>query len=45
MGTIMGKVIDNPDKRTIKRINGETIPLAIPEQDPFWPIFFESLDK
>jgi len=43
--SIIGKVTGNPDKRMIKRLDGKIIPLTIPEQDPFWPIFFESLSK
>jgi len=43
--SVIGKVTGNPDKRIIKRLDGEIIPLSIPEQDPFWPIFFESLES
>jgi hypothetical protein len=27
----------------MKRLDGKVERLHIPEQDPFWPIFFESL--
>jgi hydrogenase maturation factor/predicted fused transcriptional regulator/phosphomethylpyrimidine kinase len=43
--SVIGKVTDNVNSRFIKRISGETEPLEIPAQDPFWPIFFEALEK
>ena len=41
--SIVGKVTEG-DKRTMKRLNGETVDLEIPEQDPFWPVFFAGLE-
>ena len=41
--SVIGTVIEDPDARVLKRLNGEEIPLAIPAQDPFWPVFFEGL--
>ncbi len=43
--SVIGKVIDNPEKRILKRTDGSEVPLEIPEQDPFWPVFFEGLEK
>jgi hydrogenase expression/formation protein HypE len=39
--SIIGRVIEDPEVRVLKRLDGREIPLAIPEQDPFWPVFFE----
>ncbi len=41
--SIIGEVIPNKNKRIIKRLDGRLQPLAIPQQDPFWPAFFSSL--
>ncbi|PKL58251.1 MAG: AIR synthase, partial [Methanomicrobiales archaeon HGW-Methanomicrobiales-5] len=41
--SVIGTVIADPSIRTLKRRNGTTVPLAIPAQDPFWPVFFESV--
>jgi hydrogenase expression/formation protein HypE len=41
--SIIGKVTGDVDTRTIKRRDGSMDQLAIPRQDPFWPVFFESL--
>ncbi len=43
--SIIGKVIENTKKRVMKRLDGRLVPLAIPAQDPFWPAFFEALEK
>jgi hydrogenase expression/formation protein HypE len=43
--SVIGKVKKNRNERTIKRRDGERIPLSIPEQDPFWPAFFTGLEK
>jgi len=43
--SVIGKVTDNVDIRTIKRLDGSVIPLVIPKQDPFWPVFFEGLEQ
>jgi len=29
----------------MRRFDKTEIPLAIPEQDPFWPVFFEGLEQ
>lgn len=39
----VGKVVEDINNRIIKRINGRTETLMIPEQDPFWHVFFEGL--
>lgn len=41
--SVIGTVTEDPDVRILKRLNGVEIPLAMPEQDPFWPVFFEGL--
>jgi hydrogenase expression/formation protein HypE len=41
--SVIGKVTDDPRTKTIKRRDGTLIPLAIPTQDPFWPVFFGAL--
>jgi hydrogenase maturation factor len=43
--SIIGMVTDDKKTRVLKRKNGHTVPLAIPEQDPFWPVFFEGIGK
>jgi hydrogenase maturation factor len=43
--SIIGKVTGEPKTRIIKRLDGSVIPLEIPEQDPFWPVFFEGVEK
>jgi hydrogenase maturation factor len=42
-GSIIGKVTGDVNTRTIKRRDGSVDQLAIPRQDPFWPVFFDSL--
>jgi 4-oxalocrotonate tautomerase len=29
----------------LKRIDGSIVPLAIPKQGPFWPVFFRGLEE
>jgi hydrogenase expression/formation protein HypE len=41
--SVIGRVVANPGERWMRRRDGSRIPLAMPEQDPFWPVFFESL--
>jgi hydrogenase expression/formation protein HypE len=41
--SIIGKVTGDVDVRTIKRRDGSVDQLAIPRQDPFWPVFFDLL--
>jgi hydrogenase expression/formation protein HypE len=43
--SVIGKVTDETKTRTLRRRNGKTIPLIIPEQDPFWPVFFEGVQN
>lgn len=40
--SVIGHVIPDSSRRIIRRLDGKTIPLAIPSQDPFWPAFFQS---
>ena len=41
--SVIGTVTDLPRHRVLARNDGSTIPLAVPEQDPFWPVFFEGV--
>jgi hydrogenase maturation factor len=41
--SVIGKVTLDPKTKTIKRRDGTLVPLAIPAQDPFWPVFFGAL--
>jgi hydrogenase maturation factor/predicted fused transcriptional regulator/phosphomethylpyrimidine kinase len=43
--SIIGKVTSDTKTRTMKRIDGRKVPLEIPRQDPFWPVFFEGVEK
>ena len=40
----IGVVTDRQERRILKRRDGSIVPLAIPEQDPFWPAFFEGME-
>lgn len=41
--SVIGKVTDDPENRWITRMDGKRERLAMPDQDPFWPVFFESV--
>ena len=41
--SVIGRCTDDEAARTIRRRDGSTEELYIPEQDPFWPLFFEAL--
>jgi hydrogenase expression/formation protein HypE len=43
--SIIGKVTHDPQRRIMKRKDGQIIPIKVPDQDPFWPVFFEGLSK
>jgi hydrogenase maturation factor len=43
--SVVGKVLADAKRRTIRRRTGRLEQLAIPAQDPFWPAFFEGLEK
>ncbi len=43
--SVIGEVVRDRRRRTLRRADGRVEPLAIPEQDPFWPAFFEGLKK
>ena len=43
--SVIGRVVRDRRVRTIRRADGRTEILAIPEQDPFWPAFFEGLKE
>lgn len=42
--SVIGHVVANRRRRTIRRADGRSELLAVPDQDPFWPAFFEGLD-
>jgi len=42
--SVIGEVTKDPDTKQMRRLDGRTVPLAIPEQDPFWPAFFKGLE-
>jgi hydrogenase expression/formation protein HypE len=42
--SIIGEATADPHKRNLKRVDGTSVPLSIPEQDPFWPAFFKGLE-
>jgi hydrogenase maturation factor len=41
--SVIGTVTADPGERIIKRRDGSTETLAVPAQDPFWPVFFEGI--
>lgn len=43
--SVVGEVVRDRRRRTIRRADGRTEALAVPEQDPFWPAFFAGLEK
>lgn len=43
--SVIGSVTDDISNRFIKRKNGKRVPLEIPAQDPFWPVFFQALGE
>ena len=45
MASVIGRVVKDKEQRSMRRRDGGTVPIAIPEQDPFWPAFFEGLEE
>jgi len=43
VGSVIGTVTSDPEHRMITRLDGSIVPLEVPAQDPFWPVFFESV--
>ncbi len=43
--SVIGRVLGDRRKRTMRRRDGRTEKLEVPEQDPFWPAFFEGLER
>lgn len=41
--SVIGKVSSDQETRIMKRLDGRIVPLEIPRQDPFWPVFFEGV--
>jgi hydrogenase expression/formation protein HypE len=43
--SVIGIVTEDRHTRIMRRLDGAVTPLEIPEQDPFWPVFFEGVGK
>ena len=43
--SVVGRVLADRRRRTIRRSRRPDGTLAVPEQDPFWPAFFRGLEK
>ena len=43
--SVVGRIVADRRRRTIVRRDGRIERLAVPEQDPFWPAFFQGLEK
>ena len=43
--SVVGRVLPDRRRRTLRRADGRVEKLAIPDQDPFWPAFFQGLEK
>ena len=41
--SVIGKVTEDRATRVMRRTDGTEVPLRVPDQDPFWPVFFEGL--
>lgn len=41
--SVIGMVTGDRSERLLMRADGTVIPLAVPKQDPFWPVFFAGL--
>jgi len=42
--SVVGRITKDSKRRILRRLNGNTVPLVIPRQDPFWPAFFKGLE-
>jgi hydrogenase expression/formation protein HypE len=43
--SVVGRVVADRRRRTLRRADGRVEALAVPEQDPFWPAFFQGLER
>jgi hydrogenase maturation factor len=43
--SVVGEVLSDRRRRTLRRADGRVEKLAVPDQDPFWPAFFQGLEK
>jgi hydrogenase expression/formation protein HypE len=41
--SVIGTVTPDTGTRVLRRRNGTEVPLRMPDQDPFWPVFFEGI--
>jgi hydrogenase maturation factor len=41
--SVIGTVTSDIALRVMKRRDGSEVPLRMPDQDPFWPVFFEGM--
>jgi len=42
--SVIGRVLSDPGRRVLHRCDGSEMALAMPDRDPFWPVFFRSLE-
>jgi hydrogenase maturation factor len=43
--SVIGRVLSDRRRRTIRRADGRVEKLAVPDQDPFWPAFFQGIER
>jgi hydrogenase expression/formation protein HypE len=43
--SVIGRVTGDKNSRVMRRLDGKAALLEIPEQDPFWPVFFEGVGR
>jgi hydrogenase maturation factor len=43
--SVIGRVLSDRRRRTLRRADGRTEKLAVPDQDPFWPAFFQGIER
>jgi hydrogenase maturation factor len=43
--SVIGRVLSDRRRRTLRRADGRTEKLAVPDQDPFWPAFFKGIER
>ena len=43
--SVIGRVLSDRRRRTLRRSDGRVEKLAVPDQDPFWPAFFQGIER
>lgn len=43
--SVIGTVKKDAAEKNMRRRDGTVVPLSVPDQDPFWPAFFEGLEQ